>query len=124
MGLRATWVTGMLDPGTKMLPEAALYSYSLDWRTTAFLFVPRTNLFARSHRLRATHSFEYQTNCCCLRSQSVTVLLYTFIFSKFSYSLFPLTYPLDVFNILIRQVREYERRLDIVTSISRNLLNQ
>ena len=53
-------------------------------------------------------------------SQSITVLWYTFIFSKFSYSLFPLTYPLDVFSILVRQVRESGRRLDIVTSISRD----
>ena len=52
---------------------------------------------------------------CCPRSQSITVLLYTFIFSKFSYSLFPLTYPLDVFNILVLQVRVSGRRLDIVT---------
>ena len=63
-------------------------------------------------------------NCCCLRSQSITVLLYTFIFSKFSYSLFSLTYPLDVFSILVRQDRESEWRLEFVTSISRDLLNQ
>ena len=49
----------------------------------------------------------------------ITVLLYTFIFSKFSYSLFPLTYPLYVYIILVRQAREYKRRLDIVTLISR-----
>ena len=55
----------------------------------------------------------------CSRSQSI---------SKFSYSLFPLAYPLNVFDILVRQVREYIRRPDIVTglrySISRDLLNQ
>ena len=49
----------------------------------------------------------------------ITVLLYTFIFSKFSYSLFPLTYPLYVYIIFVRQAREYKRRLDIVTLISR-----
>ena len=36
-------------------------------------------------------------NCCCSRSQSITFLLYTFIFSKCSYSLYPLTYPLFSF---------------------------
>ena len=63
-------------------------------------------------------------NCCCPKSQSITVLLYTNIFFKISYSLFPLTYPLDVFNILISQVGESGRRLDIVMSISRDLSNQ
>ena len=56
-------------------------------------------------------------------SQSITVLWYTFIFSKFSYSLFPLTYPLDVFNTC-RQVWESGQSLDIVTSISHVLFNQ
>ena len=74
--------------------------------------------------LRATDPFEGQKNCCCSRSQSITLLLYTFIFSKCSYSLFPPTYPWNVFRILVRQVQESGRRLDIVTSISRDLLNQ
>ena len=49
-------------------------------------------------------------NCCCPRSQSIIV------FKIFLFTL-SLTYPLDVFNILVRQVREYWRRLDIVSSI-------
>ena len=44
-------------------------------------------------------------NCCCSRNQSITVLFYIFIFFKIL--LFQLTYPIDVFNILVRQVREY-----------------
>ena len=58
-------------------------------------------------------------------TQEINVDCYTpSFFSKFSYSLFQLTYPLDVFNILVRQVQESGRGLDIVTSISRDLLNQ
>ena len=38
--------------------------------------------------------------CCCPWTQSIIGLLYTFIFSKFTFSLLPLTNTLDVFNIL------------------------
>ena len=92
-----------------------LYSQWLGSRTTAVLFDPRMDLLPEAagwgQQIRS-------------KSQSKTVLLYTFIFPKCSYSLFPLTYPLDVFSILVCQVRESRRRLDIVTSISRDLLNQ
>ena len=62
----------MFDPRTDLLPEAAGWGQQIRSRV--------------------------KQNCCCPRSQSITVLLYTFIFSKFSYSLFPLTYPLYVFQ--------------------------
>ena len=79
---------------------------------------------ARSCRLRTQICSRVKQKCCCPRSQSITVLLYTFILSKFSYSwsLFPLAYPLDVFKILVRQNQESGRRLNIVTLISCDLL--
>ena len=45
-------------------------------------------------------------NCCCPRSQSITVLLYTFIFKKKIFTFSTHIYPLDILNILVRQVRE------------------
>ena len=63
-----------------------LYSYWLGSRTTA-VFLTRGRTCSR-----------IKQKCCGPRSLSMTVLLYTFILSKFSYSwsLFPLTYPIDV----------------------------
>ena len=69
-------------------------------------------------------SFVSPEDSYCPRSQTITVLLFTFIFSKHSYSLFPFTYPLNVFNILALQVPEFGRRLDILMSISHDLFNQ
>ena len=91
-----------------------LYSYCLGSRTTAVFFT------------RGRTCSRIKQKCCGPRSLSMTVLLYTFILAKLSYSwsLFPLTYPIDVFKILVRQDRESWRRLYIVTSISRDLLNQ
>ena len=43
---------------------------------------PENGSVARSHRPRTTDQFKGQQSCCCPRSQSITVLLYTFIFSK------------------------------------------
>ena len=88
-----------------------IYSYWLGSRTTGF-----------GQQIRS----RVKQNCCCTRSQSITVLLYTFIFSTKLYSLFPLTYSLLLrhLNIPVRQVRESGRRLRFVRSISRDLLNQ
>ena len=87
---------------------------------------PENGSVARSRRLRATDLFEGQTKLMWSEEPvyNCFVIHLHFFFSKFSYSLFPLTYPLDVFNILVRQVRESGRHFDIVTSISRDLLNQ
>lgn len=81
---------------------------------------PKDGSCARNYRLN------FIQDCCCIRTQSLTVLLHTFIFQLFfySWSVFPLTYPLDIFNILVRQDWESGPRLDIVTSISCGLLNR
>ena len=99
-----------------------IYSYWLGSRTTAVLFDTRTDLLPEAAAWGQQICSRVKQNCCCPRSQSITVLLYTFILSKFSYSwsLFPLAYPLDVFKILVRQNQESGRRLDIVTLISRD----
>ena len=93
--------------------------YWLGSRTTAVLFDPRTNLLPEAISWGQQIRLRVKLNCFCSRTQSITVLLYTFIFSKFSFSLFPLAYPLYVFNILVCQVREYRQCPDIVRSISR-----
>ena len=87
-------------------------------------FYPRTDLLPEAAGWGQQIRSRVKQNCCCPRTQSITLLLYTFIFSKILYSLFPLTYPLDVLYILVRKVRESGRRLYIVTSIPRELLNQ
>lgn len=57
-------------------------------------------------------------NYCCQR----TVLIFILLF--FKTGLFTLSTHIQVFNIFVRHVREYRRRLDIVTSISHDLLSQ
>ena len=53
--------------------------------------------------------------------QSITVLLFTFIFSLKNYSFFPLTY----LGTYVRRVRESKRYCDVnMTSLSHDLLNQ
>ena len=92
----------------------------IDWvRGQQQFCLTQERIFCPKPQAEGTRSVQGST-----KLQSVTALLYTFSFSEKIYSLSPLTYPLDVFNILVRQVRESGRRLDIVTSISRDLLNQ
>ena len=87
---------------------ARVYSYWLVSSTTPVLFDPRTDLLPEAAGwLQQTRS-RVKQNCCCPRSQSITVLLYTFIFQ----------------NVKVRQFPEYGSLLDILTSISRDLLNQ
>ena len=75
-----------------------LYSYWLGSRTRTVLFDPRTNLCTR-----------VKQNCRCPRSQSINVLLYTFIFPNFLiHSFHALTYQLDIFYILVRQVENLD----------------
>ena len=65
----------------------------IDW-----MFDPRMDLLPEAAGWGQQIRSRVKQNCCCTRSKPRTVLLYTFIFQKFSYSLFPLTYPLDGFN--------------------------
>ena len=58
-----------------------LYSFDGFQDNSNFVW-PEKGSVARSHRLRATDPFVGKQNCCCPRIQSITVLLYTFIFFK------------------------------------------
>ena len=74
---------------------------------------PENGSVARSRRLRATDLFEGQTELL-LFEKSVYIC---FVIHLHFFKIFLFTHPLDVFSILVRQVRESGRRLDIVTSI-------
>ena len=80
-----------------------VYNYWLGSRTTAVLFDPKTDMLPEVAGWGQQICLRVKQNCCCLRSQFETVFLYTFIFSKFSYSVFPFAYQLDVFNILVHK---------------------
>ena len=102
----------------------SIYSFWLGSKTTAVSFDPRTDLLTKAAWWGQQIRSRNKQNCFCPRSQSIIVLLYTYIFSKISYSLFLSTYLLVVFNILVHKFWEYGRSFDIVTLISRDLLNQ
>ena len=74
-----------------------LYSYWLGSRTTAVLFDQRTDLLPEAAGLEQQNHSRAKHNCFCSKSKSIT-----------------LTYRLDVFSILVRQVRESRRLLDFV----------
>ena len=69
-------------------------SYWLSSRTTAIMFDPRTYLLPEAAGWGQQIRSRVKQNCCFPRNQSITVLLYTFVFSTKLYSIFPLTYPL------------------------------
>ena len=107
---------------TFYLPVNSIQLLTVFQDNSSFVW-PEAGSVARSRRLRATDPFEVQTKMLLSEKPVYNCFVIHLLFSKFS-SLFPLTYPLDVFNILVRQVRESGRRFDIVTSISRDLFNQ
>ena len=51
-------------------------------KTTAILFDPRKDLLPKAAGWGQQIPLSVKQNCCCPRSQSITVLLYTFIFFK------------------------------------------
>ena len=59
--------------------NAIIYSYWLGSRTTAVLCDPRTDLLPAAAGWGQQIRSRVKQNCCCPRSQSITVLLYTFI---------------------------------------------
>ena len=75
----------------RLFTATVVYSYWLGSWTTAVLFDARTDLLPSARGFGQQIRFRVKQNCCCPRSQSITVLLYTIIFFKFFYSLFPLT---------------------------------
>ena len=79
-----------------------IYSYWQGSRTAAVLFDPRTDLLPEAASWgRSTDLFECQTKLLAVvRLVYNCFVIYTFI-KKYIYSLFPLTYPLDVSNILL-----------------------
>ena len=105
------------------LSHAILYSYWLGSRTTAVLFDPRMDLLSEATGWGQQICSRVKQNCCCPRSQSITVLLYTFIFF-FLFTLSTRTfircfqYPSSWSPII------WTMPLYIVTSISRDELNQ
>ena len=72
----------------KTMNQLIEYSYWLGSRTTAVLFDPQTDLLPEAASGRQQIRSRVKPNCCGSRSQSITVLLYSFIFFKvFSFSL-------------------------------------
>ena len=70
-----------------------IYNYWLGSRTTAVLFHPRTDLLPEAAGWGQQIRSRVKQNCCCPRSQSITVLFNTpSFFLQKNYSLFPLTY--------------------------------
>ena len=63
-----------------------LYSYRLGSWKKAILFDPRTDMLPETTDWGQQIPSRVGQNCCCLRNQSITGLLYIFSFSKFSYS--------------------------------------
>ena len=117
------WLTNRVNSGmdeehmnktSNLIHFNIIYNDWLGLRTRTILFDPRTKATGSGQQIRA----RVKQNCCRPRNQSISVLLYTLIFPNFLiHSFHALTYPLDIFYILVRQVRESGRRLDIVTSI-------
>ena len=102
----------------------SIYSFRLGSKTTAVSFDPRTDLLAKAACWGQQIRSRIKQNCVCLRTQSIIVYYTPSFFQKNSYSLFVTTYLLVVFNILVHKFWEYGRSFDIVTLISRDLLNQ
>ena len=95
--------------------------------TSLYQFVIHLHFFKIARK--KTDPYEGQTKLLLSKKpvyQSITVLLFTFIFSLKNYSFFPLTYlGTYVFNINVRRVRESKRYCDVnMTSLSHDLLNQ
>ena len=77
-----------------ILCKSIVYSYWLGSRTTAVLFDLRTDLLAKATGWGQQLCLRVKQSFCCPRNQSISDLLYTFIFSKLSYFL-------DFWKILI-----------------------
>ena len=120
LSYRQTW-----NPETVYIFISAIYlnvgSYYrlIDWVQNNSIVDPRTDLLPKAaawgHQIRS----RVIQNCCSPRSQSITVLLYTLVFFNFfihlSIRCFQYPHPSGP--------RIWTTPLDIVTSISRDLLN-
>ena len=65
-----------------LFQPSEVYSYWLGLRTTAVLFEPRMDLLPEAAGWGQQIGSRVKQNCCCPQTQSITVLLYTFIFFK------------------------------------------
>ena len=103
-----------------------IYNYWLGSRTTAVLFDQRTNLFPDIAGLRQQIRFRVKQNYCCPGNQSITVLLYTFIF--FQYCLILLDVCKTLMIVFIQQYENMDNahrycKQTQLKSRSRDLLN-
>ena len=96
---------------TAYMYNLTAYSYRQCSRTTA-VFFSRKRIYCLLSAASGNRSVFGSKKIAVVRYASILLFWYgSTFYSKFSISLFPLTYPLDVFNIIVRQVGQSGRHL-------------